>query len=347
MDIDPIKTESDGSVGRSRPNVVVLCVLAGALLVLIATLAGVGVVIYRDGQPRGADYVENGKAKGSARSQVLAKVVNDWTVTDPKALKKVSPEDALRLNSEVPVSSAANPAAMSMVLPMSNAPNLAAGLECLTTAIYYEAAAEPLDGQRAVAQVILNRVRHPAYPQSICGVVYQGIDKGVSCQFTFACDGALARRPIPALWRRARDVAIAALSGSVYAPVGWSTHYHADYVFPYWAPTLVKADVIGRHIFYRMPGGLGRQGAFRGQYAAVETNGLRHAQEVERVLLSDMSRGLLPELGGGATVSAQARGVLMPSGALANGAADAAAAPAPAVAAPSRYVLGSDGDSLQ
>ncbi|WP_420801832.1 cell wall hydrolase [Sphingobium bisphenolivorans] len=142
-------------------------------------------------------------------------------------------------------------------------------LQCLTQAVYYEAAREPESGQRAVAQVVLNRVRHPAFAKTVCGVVYQRFNAS-TCQFSFVCDGALARDPLPSLWARARRVATEALAGRVEKDVGTATHYHADYVFPHWAPHLAKLAKIGAHIFYRWPGGWGLPGAFTGRYAGGE-----------------------------------------------------------------------------
>lgn len=144
-------------------------------------------------------------------------------------------------------------------------------LTCLTQAVYYEAAREPLAGQEAVAQVVLNRMRHPAYPKSVCGVVYQGSARMTGCQFTFTCDGSLARAPEPGLWAQARSVAQRALSGHVARDVGSATHYHAVYVSPYWAPTLVKMVQIGAHIFYRWTGPWGEPPAFTGRYAGGES----------------------------------------------------------------------------
>lgn len=138
-------------------------------------------------------------------------------------------------------------------------------LLCLTQAIYYEAAFEPLEGRRAVAQVVLNRLRHPAFPKSVCGVVYQG-SGGRVCQFTFVCDGALYRQPELGAWRQAEQIARAALGGYVDGAVGEATHYHADYVAPRWAPLLAKVAQIGQHIFYRWPGGWGQPAAFTGHY---------------------------------------------------------------------------------
>lgn len=142
-------------------------------------------------------------------------------------------------------------------------------LQCLTTAIYYEAASEPDAGQRAVAQVVLNRVAHPAWPNTVCGVVYQGSERP-GCQFSFACDGSLARRPMAVFWERARRVAADALAGSVYAPVGLATHYHTSAVHPYWADSLAFIGTIGAHRFYRWQGAAGRPAAFVSLYAGGE-----------------------------------------------------------------------------
>jgi spore germination cell wall hydrolase CwlJ-like protein len=140
---------------------------------------------------------------------------------------------------------------------------------CLTQAIYYEAGFEPLGGQRAVAQVVLNRMQHPAFPSSVCGVVYQGYQARV-CQFSFTCDGALFRKPQKAAWARSQSVAAAALAGHVEPSVGTSTHYHADYVSPYWAPKLAKIKKLGTHIFYAWPGSWGRRAAFSSRYIGSE-----------------------------------------------------------------------------
>jgi hypothetical protein len=135
-------------------------------------------------------------------------------------------------------------------------------LKCLTDAIYYEAANEPDAGQRAVAQVILNRMRHPTYPNSVCGVIYQGSERATGCQFSYSCDGSMARVPARASWLRAGRVAAQALAGAVYAPVGLATHYHATYVYPYWAPSLNFVGTIGAHRFYSWKGNAGQQLAF-------------------------------------------------------------------------------------
>jgi hypothetical protein len=145
----------------------------------------------------------------------------------------------------------------------------ARALECLTTAIYYEAANEPDEGQQAVAQVVLNRVRHPAFPATVCGVVYQGSERR-GCQFSFACDGAMARPRAAGPWARARRVAARALSGSVFAPVGLATHYHTYAVTPAWNRALVMTGAFGAHFFHRWKGWWGTADAFTDRYAGHE-----------------------------------------------------------------------------
>ncbi len=142
---------------------------------------------------------------------------------------------------------------------------------CLTTAIYYEAASESDDGQRGVAQVILNRARHPAYPKTVCGVVFQGTDRGDKlCQFSFACDGSMLRVPSAAGWARARRIAGEALAGRAFAPVGMATHYHTHAVNPVWNRSLAKAAIIGNHVFWRWGGNAGSPASFSQRYAGGE-----------------------------------------------------------------------------
>lgn len=127
---------------------------------------------------------------------------------------------------------------------------------CLAEAVYFEARSEPVEGQAAVAQVILNRVKSGLYPSSVCGVVYQNRHRHLACQFTFACEGKALRITDNMSWRTAVKVAKDVTEGTTYLPdVGGATHYHADYVQPYWAKRLRKMDVIGRHIFYKLKPG--------------------------------------------------------------------------------------------
>lgn len=135
-------------------------------------------------------------------------------------------------------------------------------LDCLTQAVYYEARGESLSGQAAVAQVVLNRVRHPAFPKSICGVVFQGAGGRSVCQFSFACDGSMRARREPAAWETAREIAARALNGAVVAAVGNATHFHTVEVSPQWGPRMMRVAQLGFHIFYRFGGRAGSAGAF-------------------------------------------------------------------------------------
>ena len=185
--------------------------------------------------------------------------------------REVAPDQALQINQGIPLASGPNPAALPFTFKGDTAARKRA-LECLASAVYYEAGSQDDDGERAVAQVVLNRVRHPAFPGTVCGVVYEGSTRATGCQFTFTCDGSLFRQPDLAGWRRAYSIAAQALNGSVYAPVGYATHYHANYVVPYWAPTLAKNAIVGAHIFYRWAGGWGRPDAFTKAYSGHEPN---------------------------------------------------------------------------
>ena len=191
---------------------------------------------------------------------------------DINAVRPVAAETALQINSQQPFATGPNPAARPFSLAAAGTESRERAIECLTSAIYYEAGQEALIGQQAVAQVVLNRVRHPAFPSSVCGVVYQGSTRATGCQFTFTCDGSLARAPERSSWNRAREVAKAALAGFVQPSVGNATHYHANYVAPYWAPTLAKTAAIGAHLFYRWSGGWGRPAAFAQSYSGHEAD---------------------------------------------------------------------------
>ena len=180
-------------------------------------------------------------------------------------------DQAALANAAIPVSSGPLLTADAYVFTARTPLDRMRSEDCLAQAVYYEARSESEDGQRAVAQVVLNRVRNPAWPNSVCGVVYQGgLRPGGGCQFTFTCDGSLAVRPSGAAWAQAQRIAVEALGGRAFAPIGLSTFYHANYVFPAWAPQLVKTATIGAHIFYRLPGLAGAPGAFANAYAGSE-----------------------------------------------------------------------------
>jgi spore germination cell wall hydrolase CwlJ-like protein len=209
------------------------------------------------------------RQSGASRALVPASGSLPLNLPPPDLLRPLSPEEAAKENAERPFVKRPDTAAAKFVLK-ADADNRERALTCLTQAVYYEAAGEGADGERAVAQVVLNRMHHPGYPASVCGVVYQGSERGTGCQFTFTCDGSLLRTPAPALWAQARKIAEESLAGRVFASIGHATHYHADYVLPYWADSLDKTVQIGRHIFYRLRSRLGDRSAFGQRYAGAE-----------------------------------------------------------------------------
>ena len=145
----------------------------------------------------------------------------------------------------------------------------ARAIQCLALGAMAEAGGSD-PGQRAVIQVILNRVRHPAFAKTVCGVVFQGSARGSGCQFTFTCDGALARQYSAAAWIVARKRAGEALDGKIFAPVGTATHYHTDWVYPVWSPSLEKIARVDAHLFYRWPGYWGSRAVARFDYQGGE-----------------------------------------------------------------------------
>ncbi|MGV3457365.1 cell wall hydrolase [Sphingomonas sp.] len=187
---------------------------------------------------------------------------------EPVRLAALSMDDARAFNAAIPFSTDPNPAARPLILD-AGAEDFGRAVDCLAAATWYEAGDDPV-GQRAVAQVVLNRMRHPAFPKSVCGVVFQGQERRTGCQFTFTCDGAMRRTPSPAAWGRAQTIARQALTGSVFAKVGHSTHYHTDWVVPYWSSSLDKVAEVNTHLFFRWTGWWGTPPAFRRGYAGVE-----------------------------------------------------------------------------
>ena len=261
-------------------------VVVSVVLVPARATGGPGDVVQRLLQLSGGDLTDKGMQRVFALDPSAAAIANRLVpqqaqpqtgAPTPAAVMPatqdmpgLSPDQARLVNAAIPFATEASPAARPFVVPASDLIDQTRALDCLTAAVYYEAASEPLDGQQAVAQVVLNRLRHPAFPKTVCGVVFEGSSLSTGCQFTFTCDGSLARVPAPDAWLRARRVAAAALGGFVMRGVGDATHYHADYVVPYWATTLVKISKVGSQFFYRWTGGWGSPAAFTGVYAGVE-----------------------------------------------------------------------------
>jgi len=137
-------------------------------------------------------------------------------------------------------------------------------LMCMAQAVYYESAREPLEGQLAVAEVIANRMADHRYPDTACGVVFQGATRTTGCQFTFTCDGAMRVKPKGENWERAKRIAAHVLMNLNEERTGGATHYHATYVDPIWNSGLIQTNQVGLHIFYRFPRGA--------EWASVERN---------------------------------------------------------------------------
>lgn len=184
---------------------------------------------------------------------------------EPVALLDVSREDAEAINEKVPFSTAPIVAAKPFHFGKGSE-DYERARDCLASAVYYEAGDDAV-GEKSVAQVVLNRARHPAFPRSVCAVVYQGQERSTGCQFSFTCDGSMTRRtPSPAAWTRAKQVAAMALGGFVDKSVGLATHYHTDWVVPYWSSSLDKISKVRTHLFFRFKG-------YWGQAAAMSRGG--------------------------------------------------------------------------
>lgn len=197
-----------------------------------------------------------------------AKDRSGMPIVEPVKYYAVAREDARHINALIPFSARPNPAAEPF-RPQLPPADLGRAIDCLAAASWYEAGNDPI-GQQAVIQVVLNRVRHGSFPNSVCGVVFQGSERATGCQFSFTCDGALQRIPSTAAWLVARGLAQAALGGFVFRAVGLSTHYHTDWVVPYWSATVDKTAVIHTHLFFRWRGPAGNAAAFHQGYAGKE-----------------------------------------------------------------------------
>jgi spore germination cell wall hydrolase CwlJ-like protein len=242
-----------------RPSHHRIGILAAALVFAIALL---GTALLYQRLTAGGDTVVIGVRTAIPRDLVDA-------TRGARGARHAEGHEAQQINASLPFSTSPLQAARPFGFSAGTMSDHARALHCLTQAVYYEAGFEPVEGRRAVAQVVLNRVRHPAFPKSVCGVVYDGSSRP-GCQFSFTCDGSLRRPPAPAAWAAAAQIARDALAGQVVPAVGLATHYHANYVAPYWAPRLTKLAQIGAHIFYRWPGAWGQTGAFNGRYAGTE-----------------------------------------------------------------------------
>lgn len=187
---------------------------------------------------------------------------------EPLVFAPIPEETARKLNEAIPLARERGPAARPFAWTGA-AESRERAIDCLASAMLYEAGGDAR-GQEAVAQVVLNRVRHPAYPGTVCGVVFQGSERRTGCQFTFTCDGAMRRVPSPSAFALARSRARAMLEGRVRGEVGLATHYHTDWVHPIWSGKLEKIARVDTHLFFRWSGLWGSPAAHRKRYAGGE-----------------------------------------------------------------------------
>jgi spore germination cell wall hydrolase CwlJ-like protein len=270
------------------------------LFVFLALLAGTGAAWYLFGAKRIA-YNPSTNTE-IAPPPPIAEAMD-------QRLRPLTKEEAVIANAEILQSKEPIEPAKAFIVPFTEAMTFSrsSASDCMTAAIFYEAASESEQGQRGVAQVILNRVRHPAFPKSVCEVVFQGSQRTTGCQFSFTCDGSLARKPSQAAWDRARRIADASLSGAVEPSVGMATHYHTIWILPYWAPTLDKITTVGAHIFYRWKGYWGKRSAFVGAYTGETMDPALDAMPTD--VMQGATGGLL--LGTGATGAIDNGGTLI------------------------------------
>lgn len=230
------------------------------LFLLLATFA-ISAVLYASGPDDAGTPIGSRGKPVAPPPDVIPEVL-------PMELAPLAEDDARAENMKIPFVTHGFVAARSFIYS-GDIENRARARDCLAAAMLYEAGNDYL-GQRAVGQVVINRVRHPAFPKSICGVVFQGSERKTGCQFTFTCDGALQRRYSEAAWIGAQVNAEMILGGSVDPRVGLATHYHTDWVRPYWSDSLEKIAAVDTHLFFRWPGYWGTPGAFRGAVSGIE-----------------------------------------------------------------------------
>jgi hypothetical protein len=205
--------------------------------------------------------------KGDGRGITIG--IGDLPIVEPLILKTVDKKLAKKTNDAMPLTRLPVPAAPAFMFGGS-ASDFERAADCLAATIFYEAGNETTAGQMAVVQVVLNRARHPAYPKTVCGVVFQGHERRTGCQFSYTCDGSMARRPSAEAWMRFRGIAQAMLKGLVYPPVGLATHYHTDWVLPAWSARLDKVRIEGTHLFFRYTGYWGSPAAYKGRVMGTE-----------------------------------------------------------------------------
>jgi spore germination cell wall hydrolase CwlJ-like protein len=234
---------------------------------LIAVAAAVA-LLWQFGLESGAPIGRAATSRPAAGSTPLEALPPPPETLSPLELAPLTHDQARARNAAVPIAEP-DPAPARPFRLAGSPLDQARAIDCLAIAAMAEAGGSD-EGQRAVMQVVLNRVRHPAFVRTVCGTVFQGSERVTGCQFTFTCDGALRRRYSDDAWAAARVRAQEALGGRVYAPVGLATHYHTDWVYPYWSSELAKIARVETHLFFRWPGFWGSADAARIAYGGNE-----------------------------------------------------------------------------
>jgi len=230
-----------------------------ALRVLLVIIAALVIVVPAVIVLRAPPVIPHHPHRRLAPARVVPKA--ELPPVEPVAFEDMSMDEARAFNASIPFVDGPNPVARPFIFAGSEEQR-ARARDCLAVAMLYEAGDDPI-GQRAVAQVIVNRARHPAFPKTICGVVFQGSERSTGCQFSFTCDDAMNRHHFAdAAWVRARALATAVLDGAVFRQVGYATHYHTDWVVPYWQASLDKIVAVHTHLFFRWTGWWGTPAAF-------------------------------------------------------------------------------------
>ena len=272
-----------------------LLALLAALSMLVLVVAGGAIYLTRALDQTSGPTLTDTQLRQGASAPAVANLPPPPPVHDVVYLD-VPREEARLLNEAVPFSSDPIPAATPFrlkLLPVDDA----RAVDCLAAAVWYEAGDDAL-GQQSVAQTVINRVRHPSFPNTVCGVVFQGAERETGCQFSFTCDGSMIRRrPSPAAWGRAQSVANASLHGFVFTSTGWATHYHTDWVVPNWSRSVDKIARVRTHLFFRWLGGSGRPPAFRQAHAGSEPGvaQMRALSPAHAELASSSEIGLNPD----------------------------------------------------
>jgi cell wall hydrolase len=213
-------------------------------------------------KPNSGDSVMAMPAAIDSQSIRVASINPDGTyITDPTGGAAIAAIDQVVPMAPMPVSATPQlayarettpPTPFDLTIDKFGGPVTTKDINCMAQAIYFEARGEAYRGQVAVGQVVMNRLHHPIYPKDICQVVFQNQQMHNACQFSFACDGIPETINDPKSWKQAEEIARGVINGSLYlTEVGKATHYHANYVYPDWAPRLKRVAKIGHHIFYQ------------------------------------------------------------------------------------------------